>query len=190
MIRPHDETSINAGGLLGRIKRRQLLRLGFLGGTLLALGEISAVLIPFMRVNKIVGLGAKIPAGNKQDILAAFEATDNTPQLFVAGKFFLLRPEEGIIAAYRKCTHLGCSVPYVAGEQSPDGDDGQFHCPCHGSLFDKRTAVVQGGPAPKPLQLFHIEETETGTLIVDTNPLNVIDRQSNDWDPSVIEVRV
>lgn len=189
MIRPHDETSIQAGGLLGRIKRRQLFRLGFLGGTLLALGEISAILYPFMRVNKIVGLGAKVPAGRKSDILARFAAENDNPQLYVQGKFFLLHPPGGIIAAYRKCTHLGCSVPYVAGEKAPDGSTGQFHCPCHGSLFNKLTAVVQGGPAPKPLQLFRIEENETGTLIVDTNPLNVIDRTSNEFDPAHIQIR-
>ncbi|MGH2500201.1 MAG: ubiquinol-cytochrome c reductase iron-sulfur subunit [Candidatus Limnocylindria bacterium] len=188
MIRPHEETSTSAGGLIARIKRRQLLRLGFLGGTLLALAELGVVLVPFMRVNKIVGLGAKVPAGKKADILAKFEASDNAPQLFVEGKFFLLHPEGGIIAAYRKCTHLGCSVPYAPSEAAPDGEEGQFHCPCHGSLFDKRTAIVQGGPAPKPLQLFHISENELGSLIVDTNPLNVIDRTANEWDPSVIEI--
>jgi cytochrome b6-f complex iron-sulfur subunit len=189
LIRPHDDTSIQAGGLLSRIKRRQFFRLAFLGGTLLALAEIGGVLVPFLRVNKIVGLGAKIPAGRKQDILARFQTEDDAPQLFVQGKFFLLHPPGGIIAAYRKCTHLGCSVPYVGGEAAPDGTIGQFHCPCHGSLFNKLTAVVQGGPAPKPLQLFRMTENETGTLIVDTNPLNVIDRTSNEFDPAHIEVR-
>ena len=87
----------------------------------------------------------------------------------------------GLIAAYRKCTHLGCSVPWNAAED-------QFHCPCHGSLYDKHTAVVKGGPAPKPLQLFHIITDASGTLIVDTNPLNVIDRQANVWDPKVLEI--
>lgn len=181
MIRPHADTSTSAGGLIARIKRRQLLRLGFLGGTLLALAEIGGVLVPFMRVNKIVGLGAKVPAGGRQDILAKFAANDDTPLLYIEGKFFLLHAPGGIIAAYRKCTHLGCSVPYNNGE-------GQFHCPCHGSLFDKKTAVVKGGPAPKPLQLFHISQSEAGGLIVDTNPLNVIDRTKNEWDPKVIEV--
>lgn len=189
VIRPHDDTSIQAGGLLGRIKRRQLLRLGFLGGTLLALAEIGGLLIPFLRVNKIVGLGAKVPAGRKSDILQKFAATDDTPQLYAEGKFFLLHPPGGIIAAYRKCTHLGCSVPYSPGRTGRDGARGQFACPCHGSLFNKRTAVVEGGPAPKPLQLFRMSEIEGGTLIVDTNPLNVIDRTSNEFDPAHIEVR-
>jgi cytochrome b6-f complex iron-sulfur subunit len=180
VIRPHDDVATSGRGLLGRIKRRQLLRLGFLGGTLLALTEITALLYPFMKPNKIVGLGAKVPVGSKDSLLAQFSASQDTPILNTQGKFFLLHPEGGIIAAYRKCTHLGCSVPYVPSEN-------RFHCPCHGSLYEKKTAVVEGGPAPKPLQLFHIQD-QGGTLVVDTNPLNVIDRQKNEWDPSVIEI--
>lgn len=190
MIRPHEDTSIQAGGLLGRIKRRQLLRLGFLGGTLLALAEIGGVLIPFMRVNKIVGLGAKVAIGRKADILAAFAASDDTPQLNVQGKFFLLHPPGAIVAAYRKCTHLGCSTPYAPNETAPDGTRGQFHCPCHGSLYHKLTAVVQGGPAPRPLDLFNItEDPATGVLTVDTNPLNLLVRGTNEFDPAHIQVR-
>lgn len=181
MIRPHEDTSTTSGGLISRIKRRQILRLGFLGGTLLALGELSAILYPFMKVNKLVGLGAKVPIGSKDALLALFSSSNDAPILNTEGRFFLLHPQGGIIAAYRKCTHLGCTVPFIASED-------RFHCPCHGSLYDKHTAVVLGGPAPKPLQLFHITD-QAGTLIVDTNPLNVIDRQKNEWDPAVLEVR-
>ncbi len=181
MIRPHADTSTTAGGLLARIKRRQLLRLGFLGGTMLALAEIGGVLVPFMRVNKIVGLGAKVPVGGKDAVMAQFKAQNDTPILNTEGKFFLLHPPEGIIAAYRKCTHLGCTVPYAPAEN-------QFHCPCHGSLYHKLTAIVLGGPAPKPLQLFHITDVN-GALVVDTNPLNVIDRPVNEWNPSVVEIK-
>ena len=181
MIRPQDDVATSHSGVLGRIKRRQLLRLGFLAGTLLAVGEIGGILYPFLKPNKIVGLGAKVPVGSKDSIFAQFKATDDTPILNIQGRFFLIRPPGGVVAAYRKCTHLGCAVPYVPAEN-------RFHCPCHGSLYNKLTAVVEGGPAPKPLQLFHIAETN-GTLIVDTNPLNVIDREKNEWDPSVLEVK-
>ncbi len=179
MIRPHTDTTTM--GLIGRIKRRQLLRAGFLTGTLLATLELTAIVVPFFRVNKITGLGAKIGVGPKADILARFKSANDIPILNVEGKFFLLHAPGGVIAAYRKCTHLGCSVPFN------DGED-QFHCPCHGSLYDKHTAVVKGGPAPKPLQLFHIAADASGTLTVDTNPLNVIDRQANVWDPKVLEI--
>lgn len=181
MIRPHDETSIRAGGLIARIKRRHLLRMGFLGGTLLAVGELSAILLPFLWVNKVTGLGAKIAVGKKADVLAKFQATNDEPQLYQAAKFFLIHPPGAIAAAYRRCTHLGCSVPWTPAED-------QFHCPCHGSLFDKNTAVVKGGPAPRPLDLFHVTEDAGGGLVVDTNPLNLIVRSGSDWDPAHTEV--
>lgn len=40
------------------------------------------------------------------------------------------------------CTHLGCRVSAT--------EDG-FVCPCHGSRFDRRGAVLQG-PAQEPLE--------------------------------------
>ena len=163
------------------VKRRQLLRFGFVGALTLAGGEILGAVLPYLEVRKIVGLGLPIDVGPKADILATFAATNDAPILFRRGHFFLLHPEGGIVAAYRKCTHLGCAVPWVAAED-------RFHCACHQSQYDKRTAVVLYGPAPKPLQLFHITETDTG-LVVDTNPLGVIDRPTNRWDPAVIEIR-
>ena len=63
-----------------------------------------------------------------------------------------------------------------------------FECPCHGSRYDKNTAVVLRSPASKPLQLFHISQQETGVLVVDTNPLNVIDR-GPEWDDRYLEIR-
>lgn len=180
MIRPHEETSIQAGGMIARLKRRQLLRMGFLGGTLLATAELTAVLLPFFQVIKVTGLGGKIPAGKKSDILAKFQSTKDEPQLFTEGKFFLIHAPGAIAAIYRRCTHLGCAVPWNASED-------QFHCPCHGSLYDKHTAVVKGGPAPRPLDLFHVID-QGGTIIVDTNPLNLLVRSSNAWDPKHVEV--
>ncbi len=164
-----------------RWRRRAVLRAGFLGALGLAATELAALVAPFIRVNRIVGLGAPVAVGTRAQVLETFSATNDRPILFREGRFFLLHAPGGILAAYRKCTHLGCAVPWN------DSED-RFHCPCHGSQYDKRTALVLRIPAPKPLQLFHITESAEGQLIVDTNPLRVIDRTSGDWDPRVIEV--
>jgi len=180
VIRPHDDTSIVQGGMISRVKRRQLLRIGFLTATLLATGEVLGLLVPFIRVIKIEGLGAKITAGKKADVLAAFGRTKDEPILVTEGRFFLIHAPNAIAAAYRKCVHLGCAVPFSKGED-------RFHCPCHGSLYDKLTAVKIGGPAPRGLDLFHISEVN-GALVVDTNPLNVMRRDNNEWNPAQAEV--
>jgi Rieske Fe-S protein len=162
------------------VDRRQALRLGFFGALSLATVGVLGSVVPFMQVRKIVGLGVPVNVGPKSDVLSAFRATNDAPILFRQGHFFLIHAPGGIVAAYRKCMHLGCAVPWSPAEDL-------FHCPCHQSKYDKHTAVVLDGPAPKPLQLFHISETADG-LVVNTNPLEVIDRQQNRWDPSVIEV--
>jgi cytochrome b6-f complex iron-sulfur subunit len=180
VIRPHEDTSIVQGGMVSRVKRRQLLRIGFLTATLIGTAELLGVLPVFIRVIKIEGLGAKIAAGKKTEILAAFARTKDEPILNTQGRFFLIHGPGAIAAAYRKCVHLGCAVPYAPGEQ-------QFHCPCHGSIYDKLTALKKGGPAPRGLDLFNISEVNGG-LIVDTNPLNVMKRSNNQWDPAQVQV--
>jgi cytochrome b6-f complex iron-sulfur subunit len=180
MIRPHEDTALAQGTVISRVKRRQLLRIGFLTATLIATGELLGVLPVFIRVIKIEGLGAKIPAGKKADILATFGRTNDEPILRNEGRFFLIHGPGAIAAAYRKCPHLGCAVPYTKAEN-------QFHCPCHGSLYDKKTALRTGGPAPRGMDLFHIED-QAGTLIVDTNPLNLMVRANNQWNPDHVEI--
>ena len=174
MIRPSSVTAT-------RLQRRQLLRIGFAGVLILGVTELVAAIAPYLRVTRITGLGAPVAVGTAAEILAQFARTNDRPILFREGRFFLLHAPGGIIAAYRKCTHLGCTVPFNSQKDF-------FECPCHGSRFDKNTAVVLRSPAPKPLQLFHISESPTGVLIVDTNPLNVIDR-GQEWDDRHLEIR-
>jgi cytochrome b6-f complex iron-sulfur subunit len=164
-----------------QVRRRQLLRIGFASALALSLAELGAAVAPFLRVTRIIGLGAPVAIGPASAIFEQFAATNDRPILFREGRFFLLHAPGGIIAAYRKCTHLGCTVPFNAQQDL-------FECPCHGSRYDKHTAVVLRAPAPKPLQLFHITESPNGALIVDTNPLNVIVREG-EWDDRDLEIR-
>lgn len=46
-------------------------------------------------------------------------------------------------AVEQTCTHLGCPVNWVPG-------DNRFECPCHGSQFNRNLSVYHG-PAARPL---------------------------------------
>ena len=87
-----------------------------------------------------------------------FDKGSVTP--FQAGKFYLARLEDGgFLALSRKCTHLGCTVPW-------DKTTERFVCPCHTSSFDIKGDVLSA-PAPRPLDLFAVR-IENKVVKVDT----------------------
>jgi len=88
------------GDAVARWRRRAILRFGFLGALGLAATEIGALVAPFIRVNRIEGLGNPVAVGTKAQVLEQFSATNDRPILFTQGRFFLLHAPGGIVAAY------------------------------------------------------------------------------------------
>ena len=88
---------------------------------------------------------------------------------FRESRFYLVRLEEGFLALYRKCPHLGCVVPW-------NQESNHFNCTCHTSLFTKQGDVVSG-PAPRPMDLFPVE-MENDAVFVDTG--TIIQRDAYD----------
>ena len=78
----------------------------------------------------------------------------------------LIHLSDGSFVAYDAlCTHLGCTVHFdevpVAGwENNPQ----QIFCPCHGGVFDPKSANVLGGPPPRPLPKIKLEIDTQGTI--------------------------
>lgn len=130
-----------------------------LGG--LAFAELIAVAFTFFKPTK--------PEASSTDEQTIFTAgpIDNfepgTVSAFVAGKFYLARLDDGgFLAMSRRCTHLSCTVPWVATEN-------KFICPCHSSEFDIR-GEVSNPPAPRALDLYQID-IRNNVLSVDTGKL-------------------
>ena len=92
---------------------------------------------------------------------AASKFEPNSVTAFVRGRFYLARLEDGgFLALSRKCTHLGCTVPWVEKEM-------KFACPCHASAFDITGSVINS-PAPRPLDIYPIF-IENNVVKVDTS---------------------
>jgi len=68
--------------------------------------------------------------------------------------------EQGIVALYQKCPHLGCRVPECATSQ-------WFECPCHGSQYNQ-VGEKKAGPAPRGMDRFPVEIGANGDVTVDT----------------------
>ena len=140
-----------------RTSRRDFLRWTVAGASTFFLAEAAAGFVAFFWPTKIGKFGTKITL-SKEDIPQVGAA----PIVNRDGKFWLINNEDGALALYWKCVHLGCTVPW-------NNDEGQFHCPCHGSLYN-RQGLVTGGPAPRPLDLMRID-VEGDQVVVDTGKI-------------------
>ena len=74
-------------------------------------------------------------------------------------RIWVVRNPEGLFVIYAKCTHLGCTPDWKAGEN-------KFKCPCHGSGYDSEGVNFEG-PAPRPMDRAHVELDSEGQIVVD-----------------------
>ncbi len=74
-------------------------------------------------------------------------------------RVWIVRDNEGIYAIFARCTHLGCTPNWLAGE-------GKFKCPCHGSGFTM-DGINFEGPAPRALERLKIGLAPDGQIVVD-----------------------
>ena len=128
----------------------------FLG--IIALAELIAVLFGYFKPRKQAASAMDVESIINAGRVDKFEP--GTVTTFVRGKFYLARLDDGgFLALSRTCTHLGCTVPWVAKEN-------KFVCPCHSSEFDINGEVISP-PAPRALDIYPIV-IENNILRVDT----------------------
>ena len=87
---------------------------------------------------------------------------------------WIIRNTEMIYCLNATCTHLGCTPNWLESEE-------KFKCPCHGSGF-YITGINFEGPAPRPLERFHIFLAENGELVIDKS--KIYQQEKGEWsDP-------
>jgi cytochrome b6-f complex iron-sulfur subunit len=148
-----------------KVSRRDFLGWAWAVSLVGLFGQAGMALLNFFKPRVQPGaFGGEVVAG------ALEEFQPGTVSYVRRGRFYVSRLEDGgVLAMWQRCTHLGCTVPWRE-------DEGQFHCPCHSSLFN-RQGEVTGGPAPRPLDLFPVS-LKDGDLVVDTS--RPIERQQFD----------
>jgi len=154
----------DAGDITRRMHSRRLFtRNAVLGGVGVVLLETAVGVGLLLWPNKTGAFGGNItvPASSVPPV-------NGTPYRDASGKFYVVHTEDGVEALYWKCVHLGCTVPWVEGQQ-------QFQCPCHGSIYEYNGSRVSG-PAPRALDAMPVTVDGSGNLTVNTNPNTLIER--------------
>ena len=158
--------------------RRQFFNRSMVGMMVFGLSGFGASVLAFLWPLLSGGFGSKITVGKLDEILGEIR-DGRQPKYVSSGRFYLsayptdaikkaegrysdaVLPgmEQGIVALYQKCPHLGCRVPFCQTSQ-------WFECGCHGSQYN-RVGEKKGGPAPRGMDLFPVE-ISGGSVTVDT----------------------
>jgi cytochrome b6-f complex iron-sulfur subunit len=160
------------------VTRRQFLNRTTVGLFGLGLSGFGASTLAFLWYGTSAGFGGEIRVGSIDDIKARIDEgngfayypegrmwiTAYPPAALEKGRSVytpqeLAGMEEGIVALYQKCPHLGCRVPQCETSQ-------WFECPCHGSQYNQ-VGEKKGGPAPRGMDRFAMS-VSGGQLTVDT----------------------
>src|SRR5687768_9531988 len=69
--------------------------------------------------------------------MAALPAMNSAPHAYQEGRFWLVNTENGVLALYMVCTHLGCLYKWVPNSN-------RFICPCHTSMYTREGTKISG----------------------------------------------
>jgi len=157
------------------VSRRQFLNRAWTASFSAFLGFFGMSSLSFLWPKLTGGFGTRITAGNYDDIVRQVGPQGNFTPLFIPeGRFYIVYYEgtgdspvyaavnavdTKLLALYRKCVHLGCSVPKCDASKL-------FECPCHGSKY-RLHGEYYAGPAPRGLDRFPIA-LEGDKVVVDT----------------------
>lgn len=141
-----------------KVNRQEFLNLAWLASLGFLTLSLSGVTIlfsfPRFREGEFGGIYSVGPVANLPQI-------GSSPENFPKVKLWLSNTEEGLIALYKVCPHLGCL--YAWNDQ-----EFKFICPCHGSQYEKDGDYISG-PAPRSLDYFVVRFVdENGVVLAET----------------------
>ena len=144
------------------VSRRSFLNILWTALGLAALAEFLWMAFSFLRPARPGGAENQANTVIQAGAVASF--APGTVTAFQSGEFYVVRLDDGgLLALSCKCTHLGCTVPWVEKEK-------KFLCPCHASAYDI-TGNVINSPATRSLDIFPVV-IENNIVRVDTRETN------------------
>jgi cytochrome b6-f complex iron-sulfur subunit len=155
------------------MSRRDFFRNTWLGAMGVSLAGFGAASLGFLWPTLRGGFGAKLELGKVDDLKRELATLPGGMKYFPEARTYLTLydgqdpgdlykgfVQDGFIATYQKCAHLGCRVPFCATSK-------WFECPCHGSQYNQ-VGEKKGGPAPRGMDRFPATFAPSGDVTIQT----------------------
>lgn len=151
-----------------KMNRRQFLNFAWLASLGFLMVDLAGVTYLFAMPRFKEGeFGGVFTIGKVSELPETGSPPTNIPKV----KLWLSNTDQGVMALYKVCTHLGCLYNW-------NNQEGKFICPCHGSQFQANGTYIQG-PAPRSLDRFIVQA-------VDPNSGEVLAETGDSGDPLAV----
>ena len=143
-----------------KINRRQFLNFAWLASLGFLMVDLAGVTYLFAMPRFKEGeFGGVFTIGKVSELPETGSPPANIPKV----KLWLSNTDQGVMALYKVCTHLGCLYNW-------NNQEGKFICPCHGSQFQANGTYIQG-PAPRSLDRFIVQAVDpnSGEVLAETD---------------------
>jgi cytochrome b6-f complex iron-sulfur subunit len=159
----------DSGMQFRNVSRREFLNYVWAGSLAIFMAASGGAMLAFAMPRFKAGeFGGTFTVGTVAEKLPA---PDSPPVAYPDLRFWLVNVgpqeaakgggQEGLVALYRVCVHLGCLYAWVDSTV-------RFECPCHGSKYQEDGTYIEG-PAPRDLDRFRVVITDgQGTLVTQT----------------------
>lgn len=175
LAEPESVPATQAAPLDYDASRRNFIRASFWTGLGVTIMGGVGLFVDFIYPRNVKGFGGPVAAGNVADYELGGQPVHNRE-----GQFWIanLDPTDsqdngtdgasGLLALWRKCPHLGCTVPWEpSAVVEVSAEHGWYKCPCHGSTYT-RSGIRVFGPAPRSMDSMAIEIDDAGNVTVQT----------------------
>ena len=96
---------------------------------------------------------------SEQPVISRINIAKLGTGIFLFDKYIVVKSAASLKVFSNKCTHAGCRINQVIGDQ--------LVCPCHGSKYDSETGKVLQGPAGLPLSAIPFTtDAKTGEITI------------------------
>jgi cytochrome b6-f complex iron-sulfur subunit len=167
------------------VTRRQFFNRAILIALGFSLAGFAPAMLAFLWPFRSTGFGGKVKVDKTVPEIISYVETNRKPYYVPLARTYIetypknalpaakkvYKPivysemEQGIVALYQRCVHLGCRVPFCETSQ-------WFECPCHGSKYNK-VGEKKAGPAPRGLDRWPMV-FDGDTVTIDTSGSPII----------------
>ena len=150
------------------VTRREFLNYVWAASIALCMAGSGGMTFWFAMPRHKVGIDVDVddlPASGQPPMVVLTDMLPNpysNTKVATSNSILIIQLQEGLMALDRRCTHLGCVMPFSVERK-------RFDCPCHGSQYTPMGVYI-AGPSPRDMDRYRWQALDSSGTVLAQSP--------------------